>query len=85
MESNFSISRTQRELAHYAEEGKSGMESNFKTDINSGNEGLFWSDEIMRRWLGLWCRSDCRACLLASCRPVASAQSSTHQPRNGSE
>ncbi len=52
LDMNFSISRTQMELAHYAEARKSGMESNFKTDINSGNEGLFWTDEILRRWLG---------------------------------
>ena len=28
------------------------LDMNFKTDINSGNEGLFWTDEILRRWLG---------------------------------
>ena len=26
------------------------LDMNFKTDINSGNEGLFWTDEIKRRW-----------------------------------
>ena len=25
------------------------LDMNFKTDINSGNEGLFWTDEILRR------------------------------------
>lgn len=28
------------------------LDMNFKTDINSGNEGLFWTDEILRRWPG---------------------------------
>ncbi|MBR6331219.1 MAG: sigma-54-dependent Fis family transcriptional regulator [Bacteroidales bacterium] len=28
------------------------LDMNFKTDINSGNEGLFWTDEIVRRWPG---------------------------------
>ena len=28
------------------------LDMNFKTDINSGNEGLFWTDEILRHWPG---------------------------------
>ncbi len=28
------------------------LDMNFYTDINSGNEGLFWTDEIVRRWPG---------------------------------
>ena len=28
------------------------LDMNFHADINSGNEGLFWTDEIMRRWPG---------------------------------
>ena len=28
------------------------LDMNFHADINSGNEGLFWTDEIVRRWPG---------------------------------
>ena len=28
------------------------LDMNFHADINSGNEGLFWTDEILRRWPG---------------------------------
>jgi len=28
------------------------LDMNFHADINSGNEGLFWTDEILRRWSG---------------------------------
>ena len=26
------------------------LDMNFKTDINSGNEGLYWLSEIKKRW-----------------------------------
>ena len=26
------------------------LDMNFKTDINSGNEGLFWLSELKKRW-----------------------------------
>lgn len=28
------------------------LDMNFHADINSGNEGLFWTDEVVRRWPG---------------------------------
>ena len=28
------------------------LDMNFHADISSGNEGLFWTDEILRRWPG---------------------------------